>query len=229
MCGRYSLFVDPAALEARFDAQLSFSFEPRYNAAPGQQLPTIRDDDADTIQRAHWGLVPSWADKRTTDHINARAETVSDRRMFADAYQHRRCLVPVDGFYEWSSDERSQPYRFVHSDGGPFALAGLWERWTPPHVQTQLDAFARDGPDRSAEELVSFTILTQSPTATVEPIHDRMPVVLSEATEQAWLSGDPIETLAPIDDDTLNRYPVSRAVNDPTNDTPAVVEAIDER
>jgi len=135
MCGRYSLFAPPADIEARFDAAFAFDFEARYNAAPSQSLPVITSEDPDTIQRMEWGLVPSFADTRT-DHgyINARAETLSEKRSFADAYESRRCLVPADGMYEWvqQSGGGKQPYRVALPDDALFAMAGLYERWEPP-------------------------------------------------------------------------------------------------
>jgi len=98
MCGRYTLFTPATDLEARFDADFA-GVEPRYNCAPGQDLPVIADEDPTVATRMEWGLTP-WADE-SFDLINARAETVSEKRSFADAFERRRCLVPADGFYEW--------------------------------------------------------------------------------------------------------------------------------
>lgn len=229
MCGRYSLFVDPAAVEERFDARLTFDFEPRYNAAPGQQLPLVRDDSRSSITQAQWGLVPSWADESSTSLINARSETVAEKPTFREAYRNRRCLVPIDGFYEWVAvgDGQKQPYRITNTEDRPFALAGLWETWTPPHTQAGLSDFSSGGETDAPEPLVSFTVLTREPNDTVSEYHDRMPVVLDDSEESAWLDGVEVEKLEPTPEDVLRGYPVSTAVNDPANDSPSVVEEVD--
>lgn len=230
MCGRYSLFIDPGAVEQRFDARFAFDYEPRYNAAPGQQLPVLRDDSRDSITQGQWGLVPSWADEPSTNLINARAETVGETPAFREAYRNRRCLVPVDGFYEWveTTGGGKQPYRITSTDDRPFALAGLWETWTPDHTQTGLGDFSNGGgPDPDPEALVSFTVLTREPNETVREYHDRMPVVVGEGEESAWLDGTAVGELDPTPEDALRGYPVSTAVNNPANDSPVVVEEID--
>lgn len=247
MCGRYSLFISPDDIEERFGGMFTFEFEPRYNAAPGQQLPVIRDDSRASITQSRWGFVPSWADEASTNLINARSETVEEKPAFRDAYRNRRCLVPVDGFYEWATagdgHGSKQPYRITRTDEQPFALAGLWETWTPPspetqaqtQIQTGLDDFSAGGsvgdpdpdPESDPEQLVTFTILTREPNDTVSEYHDRMAVILSEAEETAWLDGVGVDALEPTPADALRGYPVSTAVNDPSNDSPVVVEEID--
>lgn len=230
MCGRYSLFIQPDEVEERFGARFAFDFEPRYNAAPGQQLPVVRDDSRGSITQSRWGLVPSWADESSTNLINARSETVDEKSAFRDAYHNRRCLVPADGFYEWATTNGSkQPYRITRTDGEPFALAGLWEMWTPPQTQTGLGDFTEEGSvdDSKPEPLVTFTILTREPNATVREYHDRMAVMLSREEESAWLDGVEVDELEPTPADALRGYPVSTAVNNPSNDSPSVVEEID--
>lgn len=228
MCGRYSLFIAPRDLEEYFGATFEYEFEPRYNAAPGQYLPVVRDDSRESIIRSRWGLVPSWADEASTNLINARAETVSEKPAFRTAYEKRRCLVPVDGFYEWvETDGNKQPYRITRTDDEPFAMAGLWETWTPEQTQAKLGDFSDDRPAGDPEELVTFTILTREPNDVVREYHDRMPVVLDRDEESPWLDGALVEDLEPTPDDVLHAYPVSTAVNNPSNDSSAVVEAID--
>ncbi|UPM42638.1 SOS response-associated peptidase [Halocatena salina] len=230
MCGRYSLFVDPETIEERFGVQMRFDFEPRYNAAPGQQLPIVCDETRTSVTRAQWGLVPSWADEPSTNLINARSETVAQTSAFQDAYWNRRCLVPVDGFYEWvdMNGEHKRPVRITSTDDQPFALAGLWETWTPTHTQTGLSDFSNgDRGVGASEPLVSFTVLTREPNDTVSEYHDRMPVVLAEREESGWLDGVGIDALDPTPEDVLRGYPVSTAVNNPANDSPAVVEEVD--
>jgi putative SOS response-associated peptidase YedK len=235
MCGRYSLFAPPENIEDRFDATFDFAFEPRYNAAPSQELPVVTGDEPETIQRMEWGLVPSWADDRSDfEFINARAETVREKRSFADAYESRRCLVPADGFYEWTDlggESGKQPYRVTVGDDELFAMAGLYERWTPPQTQTGLGDFGGGSePDSDPDPVETFTVLTTEPNDTVADLHHRMAVILDRDEEETWLAGDPDEVeslLDPYPDEPMRTYPVSTAVNDPGNDTPAVLEAVE--
>ncbi|MFC6864864.1 SOS response-associated peptidase [Halomicroarcula sp. GCM10025817] len=232
MCGRYSLFAPPADVEARFDATFAFDFEPRYNAAPSQSLPVVASEADDTIQRMEWGLVPSWADDRS-DHgyINARAETLSRKRSFADAYASRRCLVPADGFYEWVSEEGGkQPYRVCLPDDAPFAMAGLYERWEPPQRQTGLGEFGGSGAGGGQDDVVeTFTIVTTDPNEAVADLHHRMAVVLDPDEEETWLHGSVDEAAQLLDpyDGPMRTYPVSTAVNSPANDSPDLIEVVD--
>ncbi len=231
MCGRYSLFAPPGDIEARFDATFEFDFSPRYNAAPSQSLPVITDADPDTIQRMEWGLVPPWAEDRSDHgHINARAETLAETRSFAEAYEARRCLVPADGFYEWvSEDGGKQPYRVALPDDDLFAMAGLYERWEPPQRQTGLGEFGDSGGGGQDEVVETFTIVTTEPNNLVSDLHHRMAVILGPNEEHQWLTADTdaaAELLDPYDG-TMRSYPVSTAVNSPSNDSPDLVEPLD--
>ena len=240
MCGRYSLFVPPEDISERFGVDVS-AYEPRYNAAPSQSLPVITDEHAETLQTMEWGLVPSWADSRDDGgHINARAETLADTPSFRAAFEQEhhgelragRCLVPADGFYEWAeANGAKQPYRVTLADDEPFAMAGLWAQWKPPTTQTGLDAFASDTATHHNNDVVeTFSIVTTEPNDLVADLHHRMALVLPEEGERRWLRGSPGEVrdlLEPYPGEAMRAYPVSRAVNDPTNDSPAVVEAVD--
>ena len=232
MCGRYSLFAPPGDIEARFDAAFDFDFDARYNAAPSQSLPVITGEDPDTIQRMEWGLVPAFADDRT-DHgyINARAETVAEKRSFADAYESRRCLVPADGMYEWvTEDGGKQPYRVALPDDDLFAMAGLYERWEPPQRQTGLGEFGGGGSEDDGDDVVeTFTIVTTEPNDTVRELHHRMAVILDPVEETQWLSGDTdaVGDLLDPYDGPMRTYPVSTAVNSPSNDSPGIIEEVD--
>lgn len=218
MCGRFSLFVPAPDLEQRFDAAVVEPLEPRYNIAPGDEVAVIRDDEPDAIDRHEWGLLPGWVDDPDDWSFpsNARAETVEEKPSFRHAVAERRCLVLADGFYEWSGTPGSkQPYRVGLDGNEPFAFAGLWERW------------GADGDERR-----TVTILTTDANAIVAPVHDRMPVILQPDEERRWLEADQPATRADLldpypDDVGLEVYPVSRAVNDPANDHPAVVEPVD--
>jgi putative SOS response-associated peptidase YedK len=255
MCGRYSLFAPPDDIEARFDARFAEEFQPRYNAAPRQSLPVIPDADDDTIDAMEWGFVPPWADDRSDfGFINARAETLAEKPTFRDAFTQStdgdlrvgRCLVPADGFYEWtesaerrSADTRAaeprddggkQPYRVTLADEEPFAMAGLWAQWKPKQTQTGLDAFGGGDVEMEPETVETFTIVTTEPNDLVADLHHRMAVVLPEDREREWLSAAPEETselLQPYPADQMQAYPVSKTVNDPSNETPEVVERVE--
>jgi putative SOS response-associated peptidase YedK len=227
MCGRYSLFVAPDDLEARFDAELTVEYRPRYNAAPSQSLPVVRDVSADSITESRWGLLPPWADDENEGIINARAETLAEKPAFEEAYRERRCLVPADGFYEWVEEAGGkQPYRITRRDDEPFALAGLYQEWTPAQQQTGLDEFASGGPDTEAEPVETFTVVTREPTPFMADYHHRMALVLAPDDEAAWLDGAAVEDVSVPDDDVFRAYPVSTAVNNPANDSPEVVEEL---
>ncbi len=228
MCGRYSLFAPRETLERRFDVTVSSGFEPRYNAAPGQELPVITDTEQNSFQYLKWGLIPRWADDATESYINARSETVKEKPAFAKPYESRRCLVPADGFYEWiDTDSGAQPYRISFEDDRPFAMAGLWERWTSETTQTGLDEFTSGVNGQvSAEQVETFTVLTTTPNEVVERLHHRMAVILSPEQENAWLNGANV-SFEPIDAQGFQSYPVSTAVNNPENDSPELLELID--
>ncbi|WP_336133940.1 SOS response-associated peptidase [Natronomonas amylolytica] len=228
MCGRYSLFTPPSELESRFDAAFDSEFEPRYNAAPSQQLPVITDEASESFQRLEWGLLPEWADESDEGHINARAETVDEKPAFAEAYERRRCIVPADGFYEWADrGDGKRPYRVAYEDDRPFGMAGLWERWTPDTQQTGLDAFGGGGADHGeADPIETFTILTTEPNSVVEPLHHRMAVILDPEEERAWLDGEDVP-LDPAPTEGFRSYPVSTAVNNPANDRAELVQPVD--
>jgi putative SOS response-associated peptidase YedK len=171
-----------------------------------------------------WGLVPSWAhDPKIGDRlINARAESVAEKPAFKTAFRKRRCIMPADGFYEWRriSGKQKQPV-FVHRrDGEPIAFAGLWEVW-------------RDHATPDAPWLVSCAIVTTRANATMEPIHDRMPVMLPENAWDTWLdvrvgARDVLEPLlVPAPDATIELWPVSSAVNNAANNGPELVERVE--
>jgi putative SOS response-associated peptidase YedK len=180
-----------------------------------------------------WGLVPPWAEDRDDGgFINARAETLTEKPSFRDAFEGTggagRCLVLADGFYEWvETDDGKQPYRVTRADGEPFAMAGLWSRWEPPTEQTGLGDFAGSGPG-GVDPVETFTIVTTEPNAVVAELHHRMAVILPPGREREWLTreaADAAELLRPYEGE-LDAYPVSTLVNDPANDTPEVAEPI---
>ncbi|MFC5136383.1 MULTISPECIES: SOS response-associated peptidase [Haloferacaceae] len=240
MCGRYTLFTPVGELESRFDATFGDGLEPSYNCAPGEDLPVVTVEDPDRATRMTWGLTPSWAEE-PFDLINARAETVRDKRSFADAYESRRCLVPADGFYEWVDDGTGKrPYRVAFEDDRPFAMAGLYERWKPPKpetTQTGLGAFgggtgANGDADPGDEGRVreTFTVVTTEPNDLVADLHHRMAVILAPDEEERWLHGDPDEAAAIMDPHPateMKAYPVSTRVNATGTDGSELIEPVD--
>ncbi|MFB6136157.1 MAG: SOS response-associated peptidase [Halobacteriaceae archaeon] len=224
MCGRYSIFTPPAELRRRFDVRVpdEVDLSPRYNAAPGQDLPVVLGEDPDRVAAARWGFTPAWADEER-GHVNARAETLAEKPTFAAAYERRRCLVLADGFYEWAD---GRPYRVTVGDGA-FAMAGVYERWTPPTEQAGLDSFG-DGPAASGPDPVTtYAVVTTEPNEVVADLHHRMAVVLPEGAERRWLeTGDP-DLLGPAPAEATDRYPVSTAVDDVANDDPSLVRPVE--
>lgn len=229
MCGRYTLCTDPERLRKRFDAEPDRPLSKRYNCSPGQELPVITGDEPNRMQFFKWGLTPEWADEEQ-GLINARSETVRQKRSFADAYESRRCLVPVDGFYEWADrGDGKRPYRVAFADDRPFAVAGLWERWQEPTRQTGLTEFGTSESTEASTPLETFTILTTEPNELVSELHHRMAVMLPPDRESDWLHGDPdalVDLLAPSPDAELDYYRVSERVNSPAHDEPSLIEPV---
>jgi putative SOS response-associated peptidase YedK len=231
MCGRYALFSDPAELADRFGLHEA-SYAATYNAAPSQDLPVVFDESPDRLRTARWGLVPEFSDgpREDPDPINARAETLTEKRYFRDAYRERRCLVPADGFYEWVEDgDGKTPYFVSRSDGGPFLMAGLWAEWTPEQTQTGLGDFgAGGGLDRDPDPVRSFTVVTTEPNDFLADYHHRMAAIVAPDEAETWLTADdPSDLLEPRDWD-FDAWPVSQAVNDPANDRPELVAGLGE-
>ncbi|MCZ7660774.1 MAG: SOS response-associated peptidase [Xanthobacteraceae bacterium] len=231
MCGRYVITSPPEVLRALFGYPEQPNFPPRYNVAPTQPVPVVRfSEGRRQFALVRWGLIPSWVkDPRGfTLLINARGESAAEKPAFRAAMKRRRCLVPADGFYEWRriglarpGDDRDasrrQPARtvaakqpfFIHArDSRPLAFAGIWETWT--------------GPD--GEEMETAAIVTTAANRTLQPIHDRMPVIVPPAAFDLWL--DPnvdadaaSAVIAPAPDDLLEAYEISTAVNRTVNDS----------
>ena len=225
MCGRFVQFSSIRTLEKRFPIQeILVAPEPNYNAAPTQSIAVILKKDRYCLDALHWGLVPFWAKDTSgaSRMINARSETVATKPSFRDPFKRRRCLIPANGFYEWTGEKgRKQPW-FLHLHGKqPFAFAGLYESWSDKQATAA-------GPDYR-----SVTILTTAASPSVRKIHHRMPVILTSDAYKRWL--DP--SLQELD--RINRmlsenciadleaYPVSKIVNQVKNNSPECINPLD--
>ena len=227
MCGRYTLTnPDPAKLRVRFDVSESVEVkdEPRFNIAPTDPVLAVRRraDAKRELGRLRWGLVPGrWAEKKgSRPLINARAESLESQPAFRESFHERRCLIPADGFYEWLEDEHGKrPVWVSRADGELFAFAGLWAEL----------------PDRSSDDgLHSCTIVTCEPNGLIQPIHERMPVVLVPDREGEWLDPeaepeDLKRLLAPAPEDLLVVREVGDFVNDVREDGPHLIEPREEQ
>ncbi len=172
MCGRYTLrSIDRIRIKLAADQLELDDILPRFNIAPGQTVLAILDLEPQTIARMLlWGLIPSWS-KAPKGFINARAETLTEKPSFSEAFQRRRCLIPADGFYEWRRTGRArQAFFFQMKDEAPFFFAGVWDEWK------------RDG-----VSIASCAIVTTGANELLQPIHDRMPVILPEEAYKLWL------------------------------------------
>jgi putative SOS response-associated peptidase YedK len=224
MCGRYLLKAPADALRRAFGFVEQPNLMPRYNIAPTQDVAVIRErrepKGERTLQLLRWGLIPSWAEdmKGGAKLINARAEGITERPSFREAFQKRRCLVPADGFYEWRTEGKlKQPYLIQRRDRAPFAFAGLWERWIP---KTQ--------PPEPAY-IDSFTIVTTEANALLRPLHVRMPVILAPEDYARWFDRGTTEAelkalLKPAPEDLLAYVPVSPRVNAAAPDDGGLIE-----
>lgn len=220
MCGRYTLST-PADLVAEFfTLEEAIDLEPRFNIAPTQSAAVVRQTEGRRhLAGLRWGLIPSWARDIGIGHrtLNARSETAAVKPSFRQAFRRRRCLVVADGFYEWAKvGRRKLPYYFYLAEGGPMALAGLWESWRDP----------------TGEVIESFTILTTEANALVAQAHARMPVILPRHRHTQWLDPQVVDPTAvqpllePYPAGGMGAHPVSPEVNSPANDSPRCIEPV---
>lgn len=228
MCGRFTLRITLEELSNRFpgppDRTRNLPYEPRYNIPPSSNILTVRtqnDGESTEFALLQWGLVPHWSDDTSIGNnlINARSETVHEKPAFKQAFQRRRCLIPADGFYEWRRENGKQPYLIQKHDQQLFAFAGIWEQWKD---------------DETGEVLESTAILTTQPNELMEPIHDRMPVILPQNRYRTWLNHDQHKVdhlqsiLKPYPSRKMEAFPVRKMVNNPENDRRQCTEPVDQ-
>jgi putative SOS response-associated peptidase YedK len=185
MCGRFVVFSNLEQIKQHFTIDKTLSeVTPNYNVAPTQEILTIfRQDTLSVLEKLHWGLVPHWARDISTGYkmINARSETIATKPSFRDAFKKRRCLIPADGFYEWTGAKgQKQPFFITLPDERPFAFAGLWETWRD-----------KENEDKTYR---SCTIITREVSECLKDIHDRMPAILHPDKYEAWLDHDNHDT-----------------------------------
>lgn len=222
MCGRYVLRSSIIKIANHFGVPTpaGFEFTPCYNIPPSFAVPTVhKEAAAPALSLMKWGLIPSWAKTPAIGNklSNARAETVASKPSFRSAFKHRRCLIPATGFYEWKKiTDRKQPF-FIHLlNQEVFAFAGLWETWHDPQ----------------GDEVHTCAIITTEANAVMEPIHNRMPVILDPADYDRWLDTDTFDAdslqslLVPFPADEMAAYPVSTDVNSPRNQGKTLIEPV---
>ena len=225
MCGRARLSSDVSEIKLVFripPERPTPNFPPSWNVAPTDTLPVVRYEPK-AAQRSldilHWGLIPYWAKdiKVGFANINAKAEGIESKPAFGKAFERRRCLVPVDSFYEWKKTASGkQPYALALADRGLMALAGVWENWHSP----------------AGEWMRSFAIITTTPNELCAEIHNRMPVILKAEAWPAWLGEEPAEVpqlkalLGPYPSDEMIAWPVSARVGNVRNNDSSLIEPI---
>lgn len=222
MCGRYTLKENKEQVASWLDAVLEGfeDYEPNYNVAPSNEMPVMVDDKSRQrlVYPFRWGLLPFWAKEQKTSYsmINARAESLADKKSFKPCFESQRCIVPASGFYEWKGEKGNKTPYYIYPTHEPmFAFAGLYNVW--------------HAPDDSAR-IPTYTIVTTDANRTMEELHDRMPAMLLKEEWDEWLDRDNHDTgalqelLRPFPDDALSYYPVSKAVNNVRNNGPELIE-----
>lgn len=220
MCGRFALTASPEAIQAAFPGyEVPRQLAPRYNIAPTQPVAVISNTGSQAVDVFVWGLIPSWAQDPSIGNrmINARAESLAEKPAYRNAYRRRRCLVLTDGFYEWRKEpgQKAKTPMYIHlKSGGVFAFAGLWEVWNSP----------------LGDPVYSCTVITTGPNTLMQPIHDRMPVILAPADYDRWLAPEErrpeqlADLLKPYPVEDMEAFAVSPLVNSPVNDSAQCIE-----
>lgn len=218
MCGRVGVIDDAQFIKEASkilkDMNIKHTLKPSYNIAPTQSLPTLTHDHV--YLATEFGLIPHWAKDKKFRPINARAETLTEKPTFRTPFKRNRCIIPINGFYEWKKEGKHKiPYWIHPTQTDYFALAGLMDSWIDP---------------TNGKEIYSSAIITTTPNETMKLIHDRMPVILSPKDWELWLDSSIQESealtplLIPSDHLKMDAYEVSTLVNSPANNTQACIE-----
>lgn len=208
MCGRFALDLPPKKIAEVFDLSGEFDFSASWNIAPSIRICTVTVDSEGRrhLHKMKWGLIPSWAKDAAIGNklANARGETVAEKPSFRSAFKYHRCIIPASGFYEWKSEKGiKQPWYVSLRTGEPMAFAGLWETWQ----------------SKEGENVKSCCIITTDANALMQPIHDRMPVILDREQWDTWLSPQVHEAdmllplILPHESEPMQVWPVTRELN----------------
>jgi putative SOS response-associated peptidase YedK len=221
MCGRFTNNAKPEQIKTEFKvgAKNHNLFQPRFNIAPSQMIDVVFAPESERIiSQLKWGLVPSWSKDAPTSKglINARAETITEKPSFREAFQSRRCIIPASGFYEWQKKGTGakQPFYFYLKDKEVFGFAGLWEEWIDK---------------QTGEVLETCTIITTEANEVLKPVHERMPVILKAESYDEWLDAKVKDTnrlqelLKPYAAKKMDSHAVSRSVNIPDVDSAELI------
>lgn len=218
MCGRARLSTDWDQIKKKMylSSQMpALNIQPSWNIAPTQDMLVVatRKDMGRAARLAHWGMIPGWAaePKAMGATFNAKCETLAEKATFREAWaKKRRCLVVVDGYYEWRKTDKA-PFTVARADGGPMALAGLWDRWGKAE----------------GEFVYSCTVVTVPAGPGMDTLHDRAPLILGEEDWALWLgenTGDPAALMRPVSAEGLERWQVGKAVGNVRNNGPDLAE-----
>ncbi len=219
MCGRFSFSPLAKIIEDRFDVKVdAMKYKPRYNCAPTQDLAVISNSNPGEVSFYRWGLIPFWAKDISIGNklINAKAETLTEKPSFKNAFRSKRCLVLSDGFFEWKKINENEkiPYRIKMADNELFAMAGIWDTWK----------------NVNGDPIHSFSIITTQSNKLMAEIHTRMPVILEKKHEKDWLLMDDTDflqtLLIPYPAESMRAYQVSKLVNSPANDIPEILDSV---
>jgi putative SOS response-associated peptidase YedK len=224
MCGRFTNKAKPEQIKSEFKigSKNPNLYEPRFNIAPSQMIDVVFEPESERIiSQLKWGLVPSWSKDSDIGNrmINARAETLTEKPSFREAFKSRRCIIPASGFYEWQKQAKGakQPFYFYLKDKDVFGFAGLWESWIDK---------------QTGEELETCTIITTEANNVLKSVHERMPVILKPESYDEWLDTKVKDTgrlqklLVPYSAKEMDSHPVSRSVNIPDSDSSDLIEPI---
>lgn len=223
MCGRFAQINTPESVAQVFGVdQIKMEFEPNYNVAPSQNVAVVIYDhykDKKKLGTMRWGLIPHWAKNRSIGYkmINSRAESVAEKPSFKIPFRRKRCLIPASGFYEWKkADKKKIPY-FIHLKNRPlFGFAGIFDKWISPQ----------------GDELHSCSIITTSANKRIKEIHHRMPLIISQRSEDIWLDNSKYDEaellplLQPVAPDKTAAYRVSDFVNSVKNNSPVCIKPV---
>jgi putative SOS response-associated peptidase YedK len=210
MCGRFSIISDSLSIEEHFNLARTCEFIHSYNISPSNNIPVVRlENNSRVLANMHWGLVPHWAKDTRLKPINAKAETIDTKPFFRSAFKKNRCLIPVNGFYEWKKfNKHKQPWYFKLKDAELMAFAGLWDQWM-----------------QDSKSIESCTIITTGANDIMKPVHNRMPVILKPEAYDEWLFEGNKTLLLPYTGEMV-AYPVSTFVNNPKHNGKDLIKAV---